>query len=82
MEGLTPGRIVHFVMPNGAHRPAMVVEVWGPSGCSNLQVFLDGLNDKRANPSVYSDTGLYWATSINPDEENKQPHSWHWIERA
>lgn len=59
MEGLTEGRIVHFVMPNGKHRPAIVVQVWrvpysdGPepitkapeSGCSNLQVFSDSTND-------------------------------------
>jgi hypothetical protein len=28
MEGLTEGRIVHYVMPNGEHRPAIVVRVW------------------------------------------------------
>ena len=25
LKGLTEGRIVHYVMPNGAHRPAIVV---------------------------------------------------------
>lgn len=59
MARLTEGRIVHYVMPNGKHRPAIVVQVWrvpdspGPepilknpaNGCCNLQVFSDGSND-------------------------------------
>ena len=45
--------------------PAMVVRVWGESGCSNLRVILDGSDD-------------YWATSINYDAE-KRAYSWHWM---
>jgi hypothetical protein len=56
MNGLTEGRMVHYVMPDGKHRPAVVVKVWRVtgeggiqdppvSGCSNLQVFTDGPND-------------------------------------
>lgn len=78
MEGLTPGRIVHFVMPDGEHRPAIVVRVWWHRvGMVNLQVFTDGLNDGGQHA-----TGLYWATSILLDEENKIPNTWHWIEPA
>lgn len=45
------GRTVHFVMPNGAHRPAVVVN--GPFGEApnlgvNLQIALDKANDGRA----------------------------------
>ena len=48
MEGLTEGRMVHFVMPNGAHRPAVIVCVQEHGqGIVNLQVFTDGLNDRR-----------------------------------
>lgn len=52
--------------------PAMVIRVWGSSGCSNLKVMLDG-----------SDT--YWATSVNyaewaPEAESlPTPRSWHWM---
>lgn len=84
MDGLTEGRIVHFVMPNGVHRPAMVVHVWDKrSGYVNLQVFTDGMNDNIMN-TVENDfsSGLYWATSIYPDETEKKPGSWHWIEKA
>ena len=59
MAGLIEGRIVHFVMPDGQHRPAIVVRVWyvavsdGPepikappeNGVCQLQVFSDGTND-------------------------------------
>jgi hypothetical protein len=64
MDGLIEGRIVHFVMPNGQHRPAIVVQVWrvpdspGPepilkapeNGCCNLRVFTDGPNDVPYTP--------------------------------
>ena len=50
------GRIVHFVLPNGEHRPAIVVRVWPEEFPNNpddhmglnLQVFLDGTNDDAA----------------------------------
>ncbi len=45
--------------------PAMVLRVWGTSGCSNLKVMLDGSDE-------------YWATSVSY-EEDKRPGSWHWM---
>lgn len=84
MEGLTEGRIVHYVLPDGrsagAHRPAIVVMVcpkeWGyPPGAAQLQVFVDGTNDYQN----YS--GSIWATSVQYSE-GKEPGTWHWIERA
>ena len=89
MEGLTEGRIVHFVMPDGAHRPAIVVRVWRlydgaegdesktvlPSnGCCNLTVFTDWLNDGKSGP-------LQWETSVIYSEKQEN-RTWHWIERA
>jgi len=89
MAGLTPGCIVHFVMPNGEHRPAIVVRVWDPSaGTVNLQVFTDGLNDFREVSGGESDSftravesGVLWRTSI-VYREIPEPNSWHWIEPA
>lgn len=89
MEGLTEGRIVHFVLADGPHagehRPAIVVKVWRKgdgsppdNGYSNLLVFLDGSND--AGPSGEA-RPLLWATSIEYSEEPR-PRTWHWIERA
>lgn len=86
MDGLTEGRNVHFVMPDGEHRAAMVVKVWriyrpdGTSipptnGCSNLTVFPDWANDPGGA------AGIMWRTSVLYSE-NKEPNTWHWIEKA
>lgn len=81
MEGLTEGRIVHYVLedgPNkGEHRPAIIVKVWSQeNGCSNLQVFIDGSND-----SVPYSGSVVWKTSRIFDPDHK-PSTWHWIEKA
>lgn len=63
MEGLTEGRIVHYVMPSREHRPAIVVRAWkvqeayhdgitpetrlATNGMCNLVVFVDGVNDVK-----------------------------------
>jgi hypothetical protein len=88
MEGLTEGRIVHYVLREGRnageHRAALVVRVWRANGnppengCANLQVFMDGTNDATpAGTAVWVD----WKTSVYYDESGK-PGTWHWIERA
>ena len=88
MEGLTEGRIVHFVLDvgrwQGEHRPAIVVKAFRTAGEENiqstfedgrcqLQVFTDGINDDL--PSVM------WRTSVLYDE-NAAEGTWHWIEKA
>jgi hypothetical protein len=85
MQGLSEGRIVHYVLaPHdlpekhqhkaGTHRPAIVLQVWSrENGCSNLSVFTDHDND-----------GLpptYWATSRTYSED-PQPGTWHWPEKV
>ena len=91
-KGLIEGRIVHYVMPNGRHLPAIVVNVWGESGVSNLQVITDGTNDlpytqddkeKFSNFGIVLDEvahGHIWKTSI-AFSENKETNTWHWPER-
>lgn len=87
MEGLTEGRIVHYVLPEGRHegehRPAIVVKVWrnvngkaAENGCCQLQVFMDGSNDGM---SAFDST--IWKTSVLHDAEDS-PNTWHWIERG
>ena len=92
MDGLTEGRMVHYVLPDsgnrspGEHRPATVVKVWraaadpsGPDkGCCNLQVFTDFSNDFS---SGHGSDGRLWATSVVYDAD-KKPGTWHWIEQA
>lgn len=79
MDGLTEGRIVHYVLPDGPHagehRPAIVVKIWSGSYV-NLVVFVDGTNDGPQFGGC-----ILWATSIEHSPEPK-PRTWHWIERA
>jgi len=81
MAGITEGRIVHYVLPDGRsqgqHRPAIIVRVWGQVDPYpiNLHVFYDGTNDYPAG------NGEMWKTSV-PYSEDPQPGTWHWIERA
>jgi len=51
----TIGRIVHYILKTGEHRPAIIVRVWpGEYGNDevkdgiNVQILLDGGNDKAA----------------------------------
>jgi hypothetical protein len=86
MDGLTEGRIVHYVMQEGnsigQHRPAIVVNAWKhisehqADGRVNLSVFTDFGNDGKQFES-----GQYWATSV-PYSEEPIPGTWHWIEKA
>ena len=79
MEGLIEGRIVHYVMPNGEHRPAVVVRVWNPEGTVNLSVFIDGINDEPSQIGGIITT--VWKTSIVYSDD-KKPNTWHWTEKA
>ena len=80
-ENLVIGRIVHFVMKDGKHRPAIVVQVWEDSvdGQCNLDVFTDGTNDGMDHDLVV------WRTSVpfhNPAVNGPKPFSWHWPEKV
>lgn len=95
--GLTEGRIVHYVMPNGEHRPAIVTQVWdrvGENGTANLFLFTDCSNDLPYKQDEIDlmvrgfgfdleqvKHGHTWRTSIMYSKEPK-PHTWHWIEPA
>jgi hypothetical protein len=72
------GRIVHFIMPDGQHRPAIIVRVWDPKATNatlvQLQVFTDSSNDKEPN--------VIWRTSVHQDETATKPGTWHEPERV
>jgi len=88
LPGLIEGRIVHYVLSNGHHRPAIVVRNWsnpaiaGSNGMVNLIVFADGTNDTGAISGSASAQGLFWATSAHYDPKGETHHTWHWIEKA
>lgn len=103
MDGLTPGRIVHYVLSEtdvesidekrkqanniplpqrvpgveytegnhveaGQHCAMVIVQVWNTEGMVNGKVLLDGKDTLWVTSRKYSDA--------------KEPHSWHWIEKA
>ena len=75
------GRIVHYVLAEqdgtrntGEHRAAMVVRTWG-GDCVQLQVFMDGTNDRASGEP------LMWVTSVAYDGKTKMGRTWHWPER-
>ena len=83
MKSVSIGRVVHFVLSSGEHRPALVTNCWdndtAPLGYANiasLTVFLDMAND------VLPPNGLpfIFMTSVQHDEDVKASQTWHWPE--
>lgn len=76
------GRIVHYVMPDGQHRPAIIVRVWHhpseaatPESLVNVQVLTDGSNDDpQRDPNAPL---VLWRTSIAQQAEGTTPNTWH-----
>jgi hypothetical protein len=92
VAGLTEGRIVHYVLDDGEHRPAMVVKHWNPGhhdlhtrDCVNLLVFADGSNDNRpgrfGGELLPLHAPIVHRTSVHFSDE-KTRGTWHWPERA
>jgi hypothetical protein len=94
IPGLAEGRMVHYVLTDGSHRPAVVVRDWKePSGSCNLQVLLDGSNDRPPGSEnctgQEAERGIAWRTSVQyhaapdtPVAPPCPPHTWHWPEKA
>lgn len=79
-------RIVHYILPNGEHRPAMIVRHWGgdaPGEETSVQlaVFIDGTNDNAAVAVVERGSMVIWRTSVVQDPTATQPGTWHEPER-
>ena len=74
MDGLTEGRIVHYVPSNSAfnsHRAAVITKVWNKEGTVNLYIFPDGsFQMKNLTPTSV----MYNAEGVSG--------TWHWIEKA
>lgn len=80
VEGLTPGRVVHFVVPEGdhlaitgTHLAATVADVNGSTvhgeGTATLQVYDPQWDGTKVRKYV-------------PYSEEQKPGTWHWIERS
>lgn len=87
MDGLTEGRIVHFVMPDNRHRPAIIVNAHptADEGLVNLHIFVDGPQELRpgydVEPVPVANGCDTWMASIAFSSEFV-PGTWHWIEKA
>lgn len=68
-------RMVLFVMPSGAIRPACIHDVHGPT-CVSLSVFT-GANDTLNGRPLEAVTRQ---TSVMHDQDGKKPGTWHWNE--
>jgi len=83
MDGLIEGRIVHYVMESGDHRPAIVVQVMGKeTGSVALTIFLaphdpEPVTHGNLLPVMIPLEGRY--ARYSPDNA---PGTWHWIGRA
>lgn len=74
MDGLTEGRIVRYVTPQGEQHAAIVSKVKDRTmGLVNLGVWDDAGNSYNAVNVPYAEY---------QEHEKTQPSSWHWIERA
>lgn len=69
MEGLTEGRIVHFVHTDGLHKAAMVV-------------LNHGTKHGHVDLQVADSFGWVGKHNIPFDGEFHAPNTWHWIEKA
>lgn len=88
---------MHYVLANGQHRAALVVNAWPGGSACNLTIELDWANDMWATvdaPTLIKQelipvgTGAFTkdgvtlhAASVAQDEEQKKPGTWHWPER-
>lgn len=74
------GRIVHYVYPDGTHRPAIVVDVLDDVEVDmvQLQVFNDADAEGRHNDGR---PAVDWQTSIRFDPEG-EAGTWHYPERV
>ena len=85
MDNLIEGRIVHFVLPGGAHRAAIVFYVHRllqgdqsskplSSGVCNLLVLCDPATDGKSDIFQVEIKAIF--------SSDKEPGTWHWIERV
>lgn len=79
MAQVTIGKIVHYVLPNGQHRPAIIVKAQAGNDKCQLQVFTNGLSDADQLPDARN--GLVLIGNV---DYSKEPvaNTWHLAEKA
>lgn len=85
MEGLTAGRIVHYVMNDGHkpdHRAAIVINTRPRKAASEEEVNLVVFSRGHAEDMQGDNHGASRIFDNVPYDENQSRGTWHWIERA
>jgi len=75
MDGLTEGRIVHYVAYNNRHLAALVIGCTA-DGHADLAVFTN-----MSNVNGVKNFGLQFHQEVS-SSESKEPGTWHWAEKA
>lgn len=73
MDGLTVGRMVHFVVSPDIHRAAIVV---------NVQIADEGVCDLFVFSIPQDERGGFFMNIWTVYSETKEQDTWHWIEKA
>lgn len=76
MQGLSEGRIVHYVAYNDRHLAALVIGGDFAHGVVNLAVFSD-MPNVRGGVNM----GLQFQAAV-PFDDAAAPGSWHWPEKV
>lgn len=74
--------MVHFVMPNGDHRPATIVSVEDEeTGLVNLTINLDPAKDGYYKSGSGVQTELHaYRQNADYDPTGEAHNTWHWME--
>lgn len=86
IAGLVPGRLVNYVMKDGAIRPFLVVEAFDGRGLVNGILFFDGKNDAanhvhhlQVHDSGFLPSHSAWTPGVDFDATGAlTPGTWHW----
>lgn len=85
MDGLTEGRMVHYVAYNNRHLASIVIGYSIPPKIGDAQIDPVSADlavfTNMANVNGIKNFGLQFHQGINYSE-NKEPGTWHWIEKA
>lgn len=79
------GRIVHYILPTGQQRAAVIVRIFDPvpteKSVVNLQVLFDGSNDSHLSRGSKKNPAPSWRTSVHQDPTATKADTWHEPER-